>query len=143
MARLIRLVPAKRIGLNRLLELFKTCSLPDESKAWIDRIAEEKMERPPYTELLDAIASEQQAMPDQAIEYGNVVTCLRTKKTIKISKGEVMELCKALEKMAPGFVFARASTVELTQRPDKVLGAIRATIKEYPEEEQKKITAPK
>jgi len=143
MARLIRLVPAKRVGLNRLQELFKTCSLPEESKAWIDKLAEEKMERPPYKELLEAIASEQQAMPDQAIEYSNVVTRLRIEKSITISKPEVTELCKALMKMAPGYIFARLTTVELTQRPDKVLEAIRATIREYPEDEQKRIAVPK
>jgi hypothetical protein len=143
MARLIRLVPAKRVGLDRLLDLFRTCSLPEESKAWIDKLAAEKMERPKYKEVLEAIASEQKAMPDQAIEYSNVVTRLRIEKGITMPKGEVVDLCKALMKMAPGYLFARQGTVELTQRPDKVLDAIRATIKEYPEEEQKKIAAPK
>src|SRR5207247_2460860 len=48
MARLVRLVPAKRIGLPRLLELFKKCSLPEEAKKWIDDLDAEKPERPPY-----------------------------------------------------------------------------------------------
>jgi hypothetical protein len=45
--------------------------------------------------------------------------------------------------MAPGFVYARQNTVELTQRPDKVLEAMMITIREYPEEEQKTIPKPK
>jgi hypothetical protein len=143
MARLVRLVPAKRIGLDRLNELFATCSLPEESKAWVDAIANEKMVKPPYRELLEAIAAEQQEMPNQAIEYGNVLTRLRVVKKMTLEKAEVVDLCKALSKMAPGYVFARTATVELTQRPDKILDAIAATIREYPEEEQKKIAFPK
>src|SRR5581483_10355075 len=142
MARLVRLVPAKRVGLHRLQELFKTCSLPEESKAWIDALDAEKMQRPPYKELLDAIASEQQDMPNQAIEYGNVVTRLRVEKKLTLERADVVALCKALSVLAPGYVFARDKTVELTQRPDKVLEATRVAIREYPEEEQKRITGP-
>lgn len=141
MARLVRLVPAKRIGLQRLRELFKSCSLPEQAKEWIDGIANEQMERPPYKEVLEVIAGEQRDMPSQAIEYGNVVTRLRVEKELTMSRTEVVELCRALAKMAPGFVFARQNTVELTQRPDKVLDAIRVAIREYPEEEQRTIIA--
>jgi hypothetical protein len=143
MARLIRLVPAKRVGLHRLFDLFRTCSLPDEAKKWIDDLAAEKMQRPPYRELLDAIASEQKDMPAQAIEYANVVTRLRVEKKLALDRTQVVDLCKALSMMAPGYVYARSGSVELTQRPDKILEAIKATIHEYPEEEQKGIAAPK
>jgi len=139
MARLVRLVPAKRVGLDRLKDLFSTCRLPQESKEWIDKLADEKIEKQPYKELLEAIYSEQSKMPMQVVEYGNVVTHLRLKKKIQMSKDEIIQLCRALSKMAPGFVFARRSTVELTMRPDKILEAISSTIREYPEEEQKTI----
>lgn len=141
MAQLVRLVPAKRIGLQRLRELFTSCSLPEQGKKWIDGIANEQMERPPYKEVLEVIAGEQRDMPSQAIEYGNVVTRLRVEKALNMSRAEVVDLCRALAKMAPGFLFARQSTVELTQRPDKVLEAIRAAIREYPEQEQRTIVA--
>jgi hypothetical protein len=143
LARLVRLVPAKRIGLHRLRKLFETCSLPDECKAWVDKIAAEKTTAPPYRELLEAIAAEMKDLPDQAIEYSNVVTQLRLRQHLKLSKAEVIELCQALSKMATGFVFARPTTVELTQRPDHILAAISSTIKEYPEDEQKKISLTK
>ena len=135
-------VRIKRVGLNRLHNLFETCSLPEDSKKWIDALDAEKMQRPPYKELLDAIASEQQDMPNQAIEYGNVVTRLRVEKRLKLERTDVVDLCKALSIMAPGYIFARGATVELTQRPDKVLEAIRTAIREYPEDEQKRISSP-
>jgi hypothetical protein len=82
-------------------------------------------------------------MPNQAVEYANVQTWLRKEKKLKLERAELIDLCKALAVMAPGYIFARSATVELTQRPDKVLEAIRATIREYPEDEQKRIAPPK
>jgi hypothetical protein len=38
--------------------------------------------------------------------------------------------------MAPEYVFARQRTVEILTRPEKILDAIRATIHEYPKNEQ-------
>ncbi len=143
MARLVRLVPAKRVGLARLRELFKTCSLPDESKRWIDALANEKMNLPPYKELLEAIDGERQGAPTQPVEYSSVATHLRLKKSVNIDKADIMELCKALAMMAPGLIFARESYVDLTTRPDKVLEAVRSTIGSYPEDERKRIAAPK
>jgi hypothetical protein len=142
MARLVRLVPAKLIGLNRLRELFETCSLPEEAKAWVDKLEAEKMKIPPYKELLDVISKEQSAMPQQAVEYGHVQTRLRLEKNIILEKEEITDLCKSLSKMVPSYVFARNNTVEITQRPDKILEAIRSIIREYPEKEQKTIAKP-
>ena len=58
LARLVRMAPARRIGLDRLRELFLTCSLPDEASAWIDKVLNEKVEQPPYREILEAIYAE-------------------------------------------------------------------------------------
>lgn len=143
MARLVRLAPLKRIGPLRLRELFTTCSLPQEAKEWIDKLGTESIRRPPYRELLELIAAEQKDMPEQQVEYGNIVTGLRKDKGIKLPKAEVIELCRALSKMAPEYVFARQNTVELTQRPDKIIEAISVLIRQYPEEEQKTISVPK
>jgi hypothetical protein len=142
MARLIRLVPAKRVGLDKLRDLFETCSLPEESKKWIDALADEKMARPPYQELLEVIAAEQKEMPNEAIQYASVTTRLRVEKKLVLQTSEVISLCRALAVMVPGYLFARPATVELTQRPDKVLEAVRATIRLYPEDEQKTIASP-
>jgi hypothetical protein len=142
MARLIRLAPVKRIGPLRLRELFSRCSLPDEAKTWIDKIASEKMQRPPYRDVLEVIAGEQKGAPDHQVEYASVFTVLRREKNVRLSKADVADLCRALSKMAPEYVFARQNTVELTQRPDKILETIRAVIAEYPEEEQRTIAKP-
>jgi hypothetical protein len=47
LAKLVRIAPTKKLGLTRLRELFQTCSLPEESKAWIDRLEASRPQRPP------------------------------------------------------------------------------------------------
>ncbi len=55
LARLVRLVPLKRINLSRLREFFQQCITPEESKEWIDKVAAERKERPKFKELLETI----------------------------------------------------------------------------------------
>lgn len=141
MAKLVRLVPAKRIGLDRVRELFQTCITPEESAQWIDRIAAEKTEHPPYRIILEAIAAEQEAMEQETVKYSNIQTRLRIEKSITLPVSELRDLCKALSRMAPEYVFARDQIVEITTRPDRIIEAIRSTIREYPEEEREALLA--
>lgn len=137
MSRLVRLVPLKRIGLDRLRNLFEACSIPEEAKAWIENIAKENLTNHIYRQLLDVIAEEQRQMPTEHVEYANVVTGLRHHYGLKIEKQEVKESCKALSRMAPGFVYATTHTVEITQKPDRILDMISATINDYPADEKR------
>lgn len=136
MAKLVRLVPAKRINLDRIRVLFETCITPEESAKWIDEIANEPVERPPYKEILEAIADEQSDLREETVKYSNVQTRLRLKKKVILKESELIDLCKALSRMAPEYVSARPRTVEIQTRPKKILDAIRATIHEYPKDEQ-------
>jgi hypothetical protein len=136
MAKLVRLVPAKRIGLDRIRELFQTCITPEESAAWIDHIAQEAVVRQPYREILEAIAAEQKAMQEETVKYSNIQTRLRMEKQIRLAESELVELCRALSRMAPEYVFARLRTVEISTRPDKIVEAIGSTIRQYPAEEK-------
>jgi hypothetical protein len=138
MARLIRLVPAKRISLHRLQDLFKTCSLPEESKDWIDKIAKEKPGKHHYKELLKTIASEQKEAPKQAVTYSSIMTRLRMEHNIIFDNAqEIKELCKSLSSMVPEYVTARELSVDLTTNPETVLSSISSYTQQYPEEEQR------
>ena len=44
-----------------------------------------------------------------------------------------------MQAMAPGVVFARETTVEISRRPDLVIKDIQDSIDQYPEEERKTI----
>ncbi len=140
LARLARLIPAKRIGLQRLRELFQTCITPEQSKEWINSIDEEIPERLPYKEILETIWQRAQSRPDHAIEYAAVMTAMEYRDPpIKISKQELIEYCKAMQAMVPGIVFARETNVEIRRRSDLVLKDIQESIDEYPEKERRTI----
>jgi hypothetical protein len=136
LARLTRIVPLKRINLSRLRELFQQCVTPDQCKDWIDKAAAEQKERPKFKEVLDAIAEEQEEQPGAAVEYAALVVALRRGASLKMDKEEVKDLCRAIARLAPEYVTALEESVELNQRPDKVLEAIGAAIKEHSKDER-------
>ncbi|MFH1224228.1 MAG: ATP-binding protein [Candidatus Diapherotrites archaeon] len=138
LAKLVRLSPGK-ITLDKLRELFEKCSLPEESKAWIDKACEEDIKKAPYKEILKAIEVEQRDAPYQPVEYGSICTALRKDFKIDLKKNEVIDLCKALSRMAPTCIFARENSVELNVRSDKILSAISSVVAQYPDEEQDKM----
>ncbi len=140
LARLVRLVPAKRISLYRLRELLETCITAEQSREWVDGIEKEIPDTLPYKEILETIWQRAQSRPDHAIEYAAVMTAMEYRDPpIKISKQELKEHCKAMQAMAPGIVFARETNVEIRRRPDLVLKDIQDSIDEYPEDERKTI----
>ncbi len=65
-----------------------------------------------------------------------MTTALRKDKNIEIKKSELIELCRAMSRMTP-HVVVRELTVELTQRPDRIIEAAGAVLRQFPEEEQK------
>lgn len=137
LARLVRLVPVKRVGLDSVRDLFRTCITPEESRGWVDELRAQKTKEWPYKEILDTIWNRAHKRPDTAVEYSAVMTALEyLKPPVNISKAELMNCCKAMEVMAPGVVFARDNTVEINRRPDLVLDDIRAAVGTYPEEER-------
>jgi hypothetical protein len=77
MAKLVRLVPAKRVSLDRIRSLFETCITPEESANRIETLAKEELDRPPYRQILDAIAAEQKDLKEETVKYSNVQTRLR------------------------------------------------------------------
>jgi len=134
LARLVRLVALRGIGLVALRELFSTCSTPDESAEWIDALSQREPEKPPFKEILEAAWDLGKETPAEAVEFGQVTLVLRREKKIKIEKTQVRDLCRALSTLTP-HVVVRESTVELNQRPDLVLEAVKEALTAFPVEE--------
>jgi len=134
-------VPAKRIGLKRLRELFQNSVKPEDSKAWVDVIAKETPKTWPYREILETIWERADKRPNEPVEYSAVMTALEYHKPpIVITKQELIECCRSMQVMATNVLYARENTVELDRRPDLVLQDIHAALDTYPEEERKTIT---
>jgi hypothetical protein len=138
LARLVRLVPLKRIGLTRIRELFDSCTTPEESKAWVDKLATEPVAKVQYKLILETIWALQSERPNEAVEYSGLAVALQKgSKPLTIAKVELIEICRAMSRMAPQMLAARTNSVELSQRPDNVLALIGSVIAEYPEDETK------
>jgi hypothetical protein len=140
LARLVRLVPLKRVGLDRLQNMLESCITPEESKTWIDTLAGEKVQKVPYKDILETIWELQKERSDEAVEYSGLAVALQKgPKHLNIPKAEVSEICIALSRMAPEMISARKGSVELSQRPDKIMAVISSVIQEYPAEETKRM----
>lgn len=138
LARLVRLVPLKRVNLGRIREMLLSCTTPEESKAWIDKLASEQVPKTPYRQILDAIWDLQKERSDESVEYSGLAVALQKgSQSLKMPKSELHEICVALSRMAPEMISARKSSVELSQKPDRVMSLIGSVIEEYPADETK------
>ncbi len=136
LARLVQLRPIKRLGLEKIRELLRTCSLPEECKEWIDKIQLEVVARPPYEKIINAIHTLQQEYDMAAVEYGALRVALgKESPPYKVkTNDELINLCKAMALMTSNYeITATDRTVELNQSPANVLAAIEAATKAQPD----------
>jgi hypothetical protein len=133
LARLVRLAPAKGLGLSKLRELFVSCLLPEDCKKWIDAIEKTKPQRPPYRKVVDAIHVLQQKYQRQAVKYSALRVHLgaQTPPVDYQTDEELMVLCNAMAQMAAGYMSASGETVELDQSPENVVAAIESATKAH------------
>lgn len=131
LARLVQLRPMKHLGLNKIREMLQVCSLPEQCKAWIDKIEQEVVVLPPYARIVKAIHKLQQEWQHAAVEYGALRVALANEKPpYKVDTNEdLIELCKAMTAMAGNEITATDVSVELNQSPENVIAAINAATK--------------
>jgi len=138
LARLVRLVPLKRIGHDRLRDLFIECNLPEDVKRWIDKIEAEEQPRAPYLQILNIVQGEQKKSDEELVEFGIVRSKLRDDYGIQMKQVDLISSCRALARFVPQWVTVNESSIEISMRPDKILAAVQAVIGEYPEQERRK-----
>jgi hypothetical protein len=138
LARLVRLVPQKRLGLPKLRELFQKCKTPEESHAWVNEIANMTVEMPPYKEILEIIAEEQKAQPDTTVTYSSLRSALRRAKSITITEPDLRVICEAMMQLAgTGYLLAQTDGIELNQTPSKIFEAIGAVTRQALNDDEK------
>ena len=133
LALLVRLRPIKQLGLGQLRELFTTCSLPEESAAWVKKMQEMAVAKPPYKEIVGTIEHLQKNRKLMSVKYAALANELshRNPPVIYETEEGLIDVCKAMAEMAPGAMFAGSETVELDQSAANVLAAIEAATKDY------------
>ena len=135
MARLVRIAPIKQLMPSQLRDLFQTCSLPEESREWIDALGKKKVKKPPYKALLETIWVEQKDDQFSSVKYAALRVLLRDRKDIQMDESGIKDLCANMEAMAPGIIAARKDSVEMEAPPKKVLAMIEVATRESSEDE--------
>ena len=138
LARLVRLRPPKQIGLAKLRELFRECSLPEDSAAWVDGIRRSRVKRPQYKKIVQTIEGLQRKFNRAYVAYAALRVELShlTPPIVYETDEALVELCKGMAQMAPGAIFASSAKVELDQSAVNVMAAIDAATKEYVAQEK-------
>ncbi len=137
LARLVRLRPVKQLGLQKIRELFRQCSLPEESAAWVTAISAASVTKPPYRRIVETVEQLQRKFKRAWVNYSALrVELSHLNPPIEYETDtDLAELCKAMTQMAPGAIFAGAEKVELDQSAENVIAAIEATISDYPRDD--------
>ncbi len=135
MARLVQLAPLKQLVPSELRELFENCSIPEESREWINKIAKRTVKKQPYRAILQTIWEEQMDDEFAIIKYPALRAFLKKrKKPVIRTEAELQQLCRTMAVMAPGFITARDQSVEMEFPPAKVLEAVEAATQESEDE---------
>ena len=137
LARLVRLRPVKQVGLQKLRELFETCSLPDQSAAWVEAVRRTVVEKPPHRKIVETIEAQQKKFKRAPVTYSALRVALSnmTPPVEYETDEDLIEVCRGMAQMAPGAMFAGPGTVELDQSMENVVAAIEAAMQHYPPDE--------
>ena len=138
LARLVRLRPVKQVGLRKLRELFKECSLPEQSADWVELIRQSSIENPRYREIVETVEKLQRKFKMESVRYSALrVELSHLNPPIEYQTDDSLaELCRAMTQMAPGAIFASSEKVELDQSAENVIAAIEAALQDYPPDER-------
>ena len=132
LARLVRLRPVKQVGLEKIRELFSGRMMPGECGAWVDSIAGTAVKRPEYRRIIEAIAAHQRELPREPVFYSALHTRLSKldPPIVYDHSREVAGVCRAMDQMSEGAIWAHRDRVELDQSVENAVGAIDNAIRE-------------
>jgi len=126
---LIETAATKRLGLNKLKELFSNCCSPAESKKWISGFVNEKIPVPPIPEILYAIY-EKQSSTSESVQIADIRW--HNEKLKQLNKKEIQEWLQSIAALVPEYISLFGDVVELQIHPEKVLNAIGIVLRQEP-----------
>ena len=138
LAKLVRLRPVKQVGLRKIREFFRECSLPEQSADWIELVHKSSVEHPPYRKIVETIENLQRKFREAPVDYSALrVELSHLDPPIEYQRDDQLsELCNAMTQMAPKAIVAGLEKVELDQSSENVIAAIEAAIQDYTSDKQ-------
>jgi hypothetical protein len=121
------------LTLQRIQEMLKTCSLPQDCKKWVDAVMAEKPVRHDFATIVKTIARLQAGDRHEPVEYGELRAELRhgTPCIDYNDLDELRDVCKRMAGLAPDEVDATDRTVELNQSVPNILKKIESATKAH------------
>jgi len=115
--------------------MLESCTTPQESRAWVDTLAAEKVPEDAIQGNIGKCLGPTERDKTRPLNTSGLAVALQkgTKRLI-ISKADLSDICMAISRPAPEMISARKNSVELRQRPDRVMAFIGSIIDEYLEE---------
>ena len=117
--RLLFLATPKQLGLDKLRGLFENCYAPIDVKKWIDALETEKVEKPPYYEIVDLIY-QLQITDNEPTAISVVRHDLNAKLNKAFSSKEVEGYIRILCGLVPGSISIEGATVSVQNKPDVI-----------------------
>lgn len=123
--RLLFLATPKQLGLDKLRNLFETCFSPLDVKSWIDKLEAEKVETPPYYEIIDSIY-EFQTTDNEPPTISVIRHHLNSKLKKTFSTTDVEGYIRILTQLVPGSISIEVDTktVGVQNKPDTIKNRI-------------------
>jgi len=133
LANLVQHRPVKALTLQRIQEMLRTCSLPQDCNSWVNAVISEKPVRHDFATIVKTIARLQAGPRHEPVEYGELRAELRhgTPRIDYDDLDELREVCKRMAGLAPDEVDATDRTVELNQSVPNILAKIESATKAH------------
>jgi hypothetical protein len=133
LANLVQHRPVKQLTLQRIRDMLRSCSLPEECKKWVDALIAERPVTHDYATIVKTIAKLQSGPRSEPVEYGELRAELRHGKPCidYTSIDELRVACERMAGLAPDEIEATAHTVALNQGVPNILAKIEAATKAH------------
>jgi len=133
LANLVQHRPVKQVTLQRIRDMLRTCSLPEDCKKWVDKLIAEKPVSHDYATIVRTIAKLQSGPRSEPVEYGELRAELRHLEPPidYTSIDELRTACERMAGLAPDEIEATSRTVALNQGVPNILAKIEAATKEH------------
>lgn len=133
LANLVQQRPVKAVTLQRIQEMLRTCSLPQECKKWIDKLLSEQPVHHDYETIVTTIARLQAGPRNEPVEYGELRAELRhgTPPVDYSDLDELRAVCKRMYGLAPDEIEATDMTISLNQSVPNVMAKLKAAVKAH------------
>lgn len=117
--RLLFLATPKQLGLDKLRDLFNTCYAPMDVKKWINALETEKVETPPYYEIIDLIY-QLQTTDNEPPTISVIRHDLNAKFNKTFSTNDVEGYIRILCGLVPGSISIEGAHVGVQNKPDTI-----------------------